>query len=327
MKKILFIVFLTPLLLTAQSGGTYSFQSLFLTNNARTAALGGYNVSLTGDAALFGQNPALLDSSRVGDAVFMYNPFFVDINAATALYVTNFGNLGKFGFGVTYIGYGDFQQTDATGAESGTFDAQDYVITVGKAHRVGPFVLGANLKFIHSGIAGFSANAMAIDLGGVYQLPRSNFSAGMVISNLGIVLSDYTDQNSELPVQITAGITFKPEGMPVRFTFTGHNFIDPSDEFYDDDPNPNLADQAFKRISLGGELLISDNFHFLLGYDHNKKRELRLEDTAGGAGLSFGFMLRIKKYQIRYSRATYQAAGGTSYISIQSNLKDMKKIF
>ncbi|MEQ9230829.1 MAG: PorV/PorQ family protein, partial [Cyclobacteriaceae bacterium] len=189
MKKLLFIAFLFPLLLIAQSGGSYSFQSLFLTNNARTAALGGYNVSLAdGDASLFGQNPALLDSTRSGDVVFMYNPFFVDINAMTAQYVTEFGSLGKVGFGLTYIGYGDFHQTDATGAESGTFNARDYVMTIGKSHRLGPFVLGANLKFIHSGIAGFSANAVAMDLGGLYQLPRSNFSAGLVISNLGMVL-------------------------------------------------------------------------------------------------------------------------------------------
>ncbi len=328
MKKSLFIAFLFPLLLSAQSGGTYSFQSLFLTNNARTAALGGYNVSLAdGDASLFGQNPALLDSSRSGDVVFMYNPFFVDINAMTAQYVTEIGSLGKVGFGLTYIGYGDFQQTDATGAASGTFNAQDYVLIIGKSHRLGPFVLGANFKFIHSGIAGFSANAVAMDLGGLYQLPRSSFSAGMVISNLGVVLSDYTDQNSALPLQVTAGISFKPEGMPMRFTLTGHNFIDPSDEFYDQDASPNFADETFKRISLGGELLLSKNFHFLIGYDHNKKRELRLEETAGGAGFSFGFMLQVKKYQIRFSRATYQAAGGTSYLSIQSNLKDMKKIF
>ncbi len=80
-------------------------------------------------------------------------------------------------------------------------------------------------------------------------------------------------------------------------------------------------------MSIGGEILFSDNFHVLLGYDHNRKRELTLDETAGGAGFSYGFMIRMKKYQFRFSRATYQAAGGTSFISLQTNLKEVKKIF
>jgi hypothetical protein len=318
---------ITPIVLFGQSGGSYGFQSLNLVNNARTAALGGYNVSLGGDLSLFGQNPALLDSTRSGDAVAMYNPFFADIIAVTFQYAADLNGLGPLAFGVTYIDYGVFTQTNNTGAEMGEFYARDYVMTVGKSHRVGPFALGANLKFIHTGIAGFSANAMAVDVGGLYQQPRSEFSAGMVISNLGLVLSDETGSNTQIPLRVSAGITFSPEGMPIRFSLTGHQLLDGSDQFYDTDTNPNLADKVFRRVSIGGELLLSKNFNFLIGYDHNRKRELRLIETSGGAGMSYGFMVKVKKYTFRFSRATYHAAGGTSYISLQSNLKDLKKRF
>jgi hypothetical protein len=318
---------LSPYVVMGQSGGSYGFQALNLVNNARTAALGGYNVSLAGDVALFGQNPALLDSTHAGDAVFMYNPFFGDINALTFQYAANTKALGAFAFGVTYIDYGTFIQTDATGAEMGEFHARDYVLTVGKSHRVGPFVLGSNVKFVHSGIAGFSANALALDIGGLYQMPRSNFSAGMVISNVGVILSDYTGADMVLPMRVTTGITFKPEGMPIRFSLTGHQLLDGQEEFYDTDPNPNFADEVFRRVSVGGEVLLGKNVHFLIGYDHNRKRELRLEETAAGSGISYGFLLNFKKYAFRFSRATYHAAGGTSYVSLQSNLKEMKKLF
>lgn len=280
-----------------------------------------------GDLSVFAENPALLDSVDMGDAVVLYNPFFSDINAFTGQYATEVGGLGVFGFGLTYINYGAFQQTDETGAESGTFSAQDFVFTVGKAHRVGPFVLGSNLKFVQSGIAGYNASAMVVDIGGIYSLPRSGFTAGLAISNLGVIFSDYTELGGELPLDVSAGITFKPEGMPIRFTLTGHNLTDTGNQFFDTDNNPNFADQIFKRMSIGGEILFSDNFHVLLGYDHNRKRELTLEETAGGAGFSYGFMIRMKKYQFRFSRATYQAAGGTSFISLQTNLKEVKKIF
>lgn len=327
MKNLFAILLITPFVLFGQSGGSYGFQSLNLVNNARTAALGGHNVSLSGDLALFGQNPALLDSTQSGDAVAMYSPFFADINAVTFQYATDINGIGPLAFGITYIDYGTFIQTDNTGAETGEFYARDYVLNIGKSHRVGPFALGTNLKFIHTGIAGFSANAMAMDVGGLYSQPRSEFSAGMVIRNLGVILSDETGNNTEIPLTVSGGITFLPEGMPIRFTLTGHQLLDGSDQFYDTDTNPNFADKVFRRVSIGGELLLSKNFNFLIGYDHNRKRELRLIETSGGAGISYGFMVKVKKYTFRFSRATYHAAGGTSYISLQSNLKDLKKRF
>ncbi|MCP4457041.1 MAG: type IX secretion system protein PorQ [Cytophagales bacterium] len=328
MKKFLIILFVNPILLIGQSGGSTSFHALNLINNARTAALGGYNVSLAdGDLAMISQNPALLDSVGSGSIVFMYNPFFADINALTFQYATEFGSLGSIGFGLTSVNYGEFAQTDETGEESGTFNARDYVFTIGKSHRLGPFVLGSNIKFIHSGIAGYTASAIALDFAGLYQLPNSDFSAGMVINNLGIVISDFTESSAELPLQVTAGISFKPEGMPIRFSLTGHNFTDAENKFFEKDENPNFADKILKRLSIGGELMFSRNVHFLFGYDHNRKRELTLEQTAGGAGFSYGLMIQMKKYRFRFSRATYHAAGGTSYISLQSNLKDIKKIF
>ncbi len=328
MKKFLIILFCNPLVLLGQAGGTTSFQAVNLLNNARTAALGGYNVSIAdGDLAMNSQNPALLDSVMSGDVVFMYNPFFADINALTFQYAAEMNPIGSIAFGLTYMNYGKINQTDVTGAESGKFHARDYIISVGKSHRLGPFVLGTNMKFVHSGIAGYSANAMALDMGGLYQLPNSDFSLGMVISNLGIIISDFTESKAELPVQITTGITFKPEGMPIRFSLTGHNFTDADNKFYEKDDNPNFADNLLKRVSIGGEVIFSENVNFLFGYDHNRKRELTLEQTSGGAGFSYGLMIRLKKYEFRFSRATYHAAGGTSYVSLQSNFKNIKKIF
>ena len=327
MKKIIFILVLTPFNNLAQSGGSFTFQSLRLVNNVRTAGLGGYNVSTVGDLSTFFQNPALLDSVSPEDAVFMYNSFFLDINALTAQYAMEIGKFGKFGMGITYINYGNFTETDEKGTEQGNFRGQDYLVALGKAHRVGPFVLGLNVKFIHSGIASYGGSALAFDMGGIYQLANSNFTVGMAISNIGFVFSNFTENSDKLPLQITVGMTFKPEEMPVRFTLTGHNLTDANTEFFDSNDRSNFANEIFKRVSVGGEILLSKNINFLLGYDHNRKQELSLEETTGGTGFSYGFMIRIKKYAFRFSRAIYQAAGGTNYISIQSNLKERKKIF
>lgn len=327
MSRIAYIVICIPLIVNAQDGGTNSFQALNLMTNARSAAIGGYNVSTAdGDLSVFQQNPALLDSTQTSDAVFMYNPFFADINAVTFQYATSFNRVGQVAFGLNYIQYGEFEMTDDTGASLGTFQASDYLVTVGKSSRMGPFVLGANLKFVHSGIAGYTASALAVDLGGVYSRDEL-LSVGMVMSNLGVVLSDYTGKNVSLPISVKAGVTFKPQYMPIRFTLTAHNFTDAERSFYTENENPNFADALFTRLSVGGELLFSKNVNFLIGYDHNRKQELRLDDISGGAGFSYGVLIGIRDFRFRFSRATYHAAGGTSYISVQRNLKTFKKLF
>ena len=252
---------------------------------------------------MMSQNPALLDSTKAGDAVLLLNPFFADINAYTFQYQPNISSLGRVAFGLSYIHYGNFVQRDDTGLESGQFNANDLVFTVGKSHRMGPFVMGANLKYIHTGIASYTANAVAMDLGGTFQPRSGGPTFGLAIRNLGAVLSDFTENNSTLPLEVALGTSFKPEGMPIRFSITGHHFVDDDDEFYETDENPNFADQILKRLSIGGELLLSKNVNFLIGYDHNRKRELQLEQTAGGAGFSYGFMINFKRYRFRFSRA------------------------
>jgi len=326
------IILLSALLATfsggCQSGGSTGFQALQLINNARTAGLGGYNVSWAdGDLALFFQNPAILDSTQSGDAVIMYNPFFADINAFTGQYVAQFPVIGKIGFGLTYVDYGSFDQTDATGAASGEFTARDLMLVLGKSFTSGPFTLGTNIKFIQSGISGYQAHALTIDLGGLYRTPGSDLTIGMAIRNLGVAFSGYDDDAPALPLQIETGVSFQPEGMPIRFSLTAHNFTDASDDFFDEDENPNLADDVLKRVSVGAEILISPNVHVLLGYDHNRKRELRLEETGGGAGFSYGFMVDIRRYRLRFSRSTFHAAGGTSFLSLQTNIREFRKMF
>ncbi len=325
MKNALTLIF-SGWALTALSQTPAGFQLLEKVAGSRVAALGGYTSSIPGDVALFFQNPSVLDSATVGQLVTTYNPFFADIQGIYAQYGWAVKGL-PMAAGVRYIDYGNILQTDASGNTLGEVQAQDYVVTIGAAHQVGPFTLGSNFHWIHSGLAGYNADALAVDLGGLYQAPNTDLSVGMTIRNLGTTLSNFTDQAIRLPTGITLGITFRPEHMPVRFTLTGHDLTDIASAFYSADDNLNLADQFFTRVVIGGEFLISKHFNALIGYDHNRKRELRLDETAGGAGWSYGFLLRLRAIEFRFSRATYQAAGGTSFIAIQTNTKELTKRF
>ncbi|MFC7667892.1 hypothetical protein ACFQT0_11205 [Hymenobacter humi] len=52
---------------------------------------------------------------------------------------------------------------------------------------------------------------------------------------------------------------------------------------------------------------------------------LRLENTSGGAGFSFGIMLKISAFQIDYTHAVLQAAGSSEYFTLSRSLDSLFK--
>lgn len=320
---------LTPLILWCQIGGSLGYQSLNLTTNPRAAALGGTTISLAdGDISQFLENPSTLDSVAQKNVFVNFNPYFADTFVFSGAYSFNLKGAGDFAAGMAYVNFGSFEMTDETGAKLGTFQAQDYTFFVGKAHQVGIFTLGANLKLTHSSIESYGSTALLMDIGGTFRV-NNNWTVAMVFENLGFRLSSFTDGNSpEIPFDVKIGTTFKPKYMPLRFTVTSTNLVnDFSSELSENTGRSNkTVDQILKRMNFGAEVLLNKNFQFLIGYSHKRKQELKLEDIGGGAGLSYGLMLRVKRIEFRFSRATYHAAGGSSFISLRTDLNDFKKI-
>lgn len=328
--RFLFLIFLLiPAIGFSQVGGNSSFGGLDLTTNARAAALGGTTISLAdGDISQYFENPATLDSVRAQDLFFNINPYFADIIVFNGAYAFNTNKLGMFTAGLNYISYGSFEAYDETGMQTGEFNAQDYSVVLGKSHQLGSFTLGANLKLTHSSIDVYGSTAILADVGGIFRVNK-NWTIGMVLSNLGGRISKYTDfVNQPIPFDVKVGTSFKPQYMPIRFTVTSVNLVEANEvESSGDSGRSNdVVDGIFRRINFGAELLVSKHFQLLVGYNHKRKQELKLEDTGGGAGFSYGLMAKVNRFQLRFSRATFHTAGGSSFISIQTNLNDFKSI-
>ncbi len=329
MRFIILIALVSPFLGLAQIGGQSGYQSLNLTTNARTAALAGSTISLAdGDLSQFFENPATLDSIEKGNLFFNINPYFTDAIVYSGAYTFDVKKLGTFAVGLNYVNYGSFEMTDEMGESLGEFQVQDYNLVIGKSHQLGPFVLGANLKLAHSAIDTYGSTAILGDIGGIFNVNK-NWSIGMVFKNIGGRISNYTNFNTpDIPFDVKIGTTFKPEYMPLRFTITSTNLVDENftEESTSQGRSNSQIDKILKRANIGAELLLSKNFQLLFGYSHKRKQELKLSDLGGGAGFSFGLMMKIKRIELRYSRATFHAAGGTSFISLQTNLNDFKRI-
>lgn len=329
MRVIILISCFIPLIGWSQVGGQLGYQALNLTSNPRTAALGGTTVSLAdGDISQFFENPATLDSVLDKNIFFQINPYFADISVYSGAYTFNVGSIGTFAAGLNYVNYGEFEMTDEVGNELGTFQAQDYTFHIGKAHNIGPFTLGANIKLAHSSIANYGTTALLMDLGGIFRI-NPNWSVAMVFENMGVrVTESNMISSTQIPFDVKLGTTFKPQYMPLRFTLTTTNLVNENAiEEEDEGGRSNQSvDKILKRINVGAELLLSNNFQLLVGYSHKRKQELSLENTGGGAGFSYGLMVRIKRIELRFSRATFHAAGGSSFISLRTDLNDFKKI-
>ena len=197
-----FGLFLTTNQLEAQFGGRKSFQFVNLPPTARVAALGGVNV--TGwdqDVQMFLSNPALLDSLTDHHTGLTYQSLVADISYGTLSYVRDFSETGTWGFGIQYLNYGDFQGFDPTGTPTGDFRGSEFMAVVAYARPLGPIQLGADLKIVHSGLAGYSATALLMDIGGIFRHPEQDLTFGLAFRNIGVLLADFTEtSDSELPL-------------------------------------------------------------------------------------------------------------------------------
>lgn len=315
-----------------QIGSNASFSFLDLNISARNTALGGMQTSMSVDsgavmdASLWMVNPVYSHEQLSGHVSLGYMPYYADIKYGIFNYIHDFDQYGVWAAGMQYLSYGSFESFDMAGLPQGDFSAQDYAVVVNHSHQLGVYRMGANVKLAVSQIAGYSATALLLDIGGAFVHPSQDLTVSLLFSNLGVLLSDYTTASSSgLPADVRIGLTFKPEHMPFRFNVTAHKLLQDTKAYYASDPEDmaGVAGKVLRHLTFGGEILLSPNFNVRIGYNHLIKSTLQLQQVSGGAGLSFGFMLRIKSLQMDFSRAYYHVTGGYSHVSLTANLNEL----
>ena len=333
LKGSLFAILILPCVVYAQIGGQRSFELLNIPANTRLMGLGGVNVSLADqDINLLFSNPSLVGDTLAGCLSVSYLDYFANTGMTSVAYAHNFKQYGTWFFGFSHFNLGNIEGFDELGEEIGSFSSGETVFLIGHSHQVGPFRLGGNLKVLLSQIAGFNASAMAVDLGGVFIHPTRDLNVGIVLKNIGFVLGEYSETSaSRLPFDLQVGASFKPMYMPIRFSLTAYNLHEGDIAFFDPNNNlpneeePGIADKVLRHLVFGAELLIGKNLNVRFGYNHLIRRELRLEQTSGGAGFSFGLMFRVKSFEFSYSRGGYHAAGAANSFTLTTNTNALWK--
>lgn len=330
-RAILLLVAVTVSTVTnAQIGGKGSFRFLDVPVSARLAGIGGQNVSLADkDVNMFFSNPALNGDTLAGVAAVNYQFYIADVGHSAFAYAADLKRLGVITFGIQHMDYGSIESFDETGMAIGEFKANETAINISKSHEIRNYRLGATVRAVFSNLAGFRSSAVCLDAGGVFIHPKHDLTIGLAIKNAGFVLSDYSSTaESKLPFDVQVGTTFKPAHMPLRFSLTVYNLSSP-DATYDDpvveEDNSSTVKDVLNHVNVGTEVLLHRNVNVLLGYNFLNHQTLKLEEGGGGAGITLGLVVRIKKFELVMSRAAYVAGNAAYSFTLSGNLNKMIK--
>jgi hypothetical protein len=327
----------------AQIGGNNSFEFLNLTNPARTAALGSSNFLAIkdNDIVLTLANPSLITTEVNNRLAFSFTDSYTDINYGFAMFGKDFRKAGSFVGSMQYANYGKFTYADATGVTSGEFSAGEYALNIGWGRKLDSvFSIGANFKTIYSSLESYTSYGLAVDVAGSYA-NKNGFTMSLAARNIGRQLTVYTTGNPEpLPFEMQFGMSKRLKHLPFRYSLVlSHlekwdlTYTDPNDnrvdpltgEPLDGSSNGGFLDRAMRHVIIGGEFIPARFLSLRIGYNYQRRQELKLTSRPATVGFSWGIGLKISKFNFSYARATYHLAGSPNYITLSANLGDFYK--
>jgi hypothetical protein len=311
MMKHLLAVLLTTLCLSPSALCQSTYDFLRNDMSARAAGLNGSFVSMADDPNVLFYNPAALTTLSQPKASLSYLKHLLDVNAGSLVYGQEFAGIGSVAGGIVYINYGTFTETDPSSNIVGTFGAGELALVGGWGMKVDEqTAVGVNVKAIYSSMADYRSAAVAVDAGVFYSIPSEQITIGASILNLGRQVNSFAATREDLPLDVKLGITKRPEHLPVLLSLNFHKL---------NERQENLL-QRFSTFTVGAEFQMSESVRLRVGFDNEKRKELRLGTGAGLAGFSLGAGFLYQDYQFDYAFNSYGKIGGLHRISLGMNL-------
>jgi len=336
-KSIATLSFCLCTLLSFSQAGSYVYSFLDLPVSSRIAALGGSNVSLKDNDLSFAfKNPALLTAENDNQISLSMANYLADIKFGTAMYGFNIKKNNYFAVGVQYIDYGKFSERTDVDLEIGEFSAKDMALYIAYARPItSRITVGGTLKPIFSSFERYTSYGFAVDAGVNYTNPEKQFSAGLVLRNIGTQLKGYYSNESgqhlePLPFDIQAGITQKLKHAPFRFSLTLHNLqrwnlnYQSANLEEDKEKEISFADMAFRHTIWGVEFVPGKNFYLVASYNHRRHNELKMPGFKSSTGFSFGGGLKLYKFQVGFGMSTFQTGNVAYQFSLATSLNQFK---
>lgn len=331
---------LVPCMLFSQTGGNNIYEFLNLPISARVAAQGGNFIAAhDDDLGLAIINPSILDEKLHHHLALTFTDYISDVNYGMAAYSHTFKKVGSFSTALQFINYGRFLETDANGQTYGNFSGGEYALTIGWGRKLDKhFLIGANLKMIYSGFKNYNSFGMAVDVAGSYYHEKARFMATVLFKNIGRQLDAYTPGNIEpLPFEIQLGISQGFKNIPFRYSIT-YNHLEKFNLTWQDPAKANgsidpltgdtikvnkfekFADKLMRHFVIGVEFYPIKRFYISLGYNYQRRQELKAEAKKGLVGFSVGCGIKVYKFRISYAWSKYHMSAAPNTFTITTNI-------
>ncbi len=191
-----------------ENAGTSGAQLLKIAVGAKAVAMGESCVAAADDVYAAYWNPAGLSKVETTQLGFMHNEWFEGIRHEFFGYVHPIDDLGTLAASVSYVSMGDLDKTDETGKEIGTFHPYDILFALSFGKRLNQSVsVGVNAKFLREQIDEESAQAFAVDLGGLYFVSGSNLVLGVNVQHVGTRMK-FVEESFSLPLNVKLGAAY-----------------------------------------------------------------------------------------------------------------------
>ena len=285
------------------------YEFLRLDASPRAAAMAGSFVANYDDPNVMFYNPAGIATIENNPVSFSFLKHVLDINSASIAGSMEIKDWGRFSAGITYINYGSFDKADQYGNRNGEFGAGDIAFLVGYAGKLADnFYYGSNIKFIYSSIDTKSSTGLALDLGLQYLIPDQKWSFGFAVLNCGTQLSSYYDKKEDLPLDVRFGVSKELDHTPFTFSISFNKLSDKYDTF----------SKRFQQFVVGSEIKLSKPIRIRVGYDNDRRKDLKIGSSTGIAGISIGLGLIIGEYKFDYAFSSLGEVGGMHRIGIST---------
>lgn len=155
---------------------------------ARAIGMGGAFVATANDISAMYWNTAGISKLETIQAIFVHTNWLADINYNYAGIVFPMQSSGTIGINITTLSMGEMEvrTMDRPEGTGELFDASDLAMGLSYAMELTDhFSLGFNLKYISQRIWKETAQAFAVDIGTLYQIPIEGMRIGATISNFG----------------------------------------------------------------------------------------------------------------------------------------------
>ncbi|MBO7476985.1 MAG: type IX secretion system protein PorQ [Salinivirgaceae bacterium] len=322
------------LCLSATAQPVYEFASI--PASARVAALGGSPLAITEpDLGIAATNPSFLPYIEGSKVAADYVNYIADISIGHASYCFTDSRVpGTMAVGIQYLNGGRNTRYDIYGNEAGSFSTNEYAFHLSYGRRFDSCLsIGATLKPVLSFVGGYSSVGLMADISVSYTFNDGRTATSALLRNAGSQLTPYNDHYGCVPFEVLIAVSHQLEHAPFRLSVVlqqlqkyrlnadSDNPAEPgSDVDADNITLPSFADNILRHCVFGVEAFPGKTFNLRVGFNYKRRQELKLKESPGMAGMSLGFGLRLKRFNVEYAHARYTLAGASNHFSVVVNL-------